>query len=61
MEVSGMWSSVVYGDKCYVGEMVWEVNGQQCVGLVVCMSHWYARSVVCEVNGLGASGRSESG
>ena len=26
--VGGMWRDVVCGDKCYVGEVAWEVNGQ---------------------------------
>ena len=27
VEVGGMWREVVCGDKCYVGETAWEVNG----------------------------------
>ena len=27
VEVSGMWRELVCGDKCYVGEVAWEVNG----------------------------------
>ena len=27
VELGGMWREVVCGDKCYVGEVAWEVNG----------------------------------
>ena len=27
VEVGGMWRELVCGDKCYVGEVAWEVNG----------------------------------
>ena len=27
LEVGGMWRELVCGDKCYVGEVAWEVNG----------------------------------
>ena len=27
VEVGGVWRELVCGDKCYVGEVAWEVNG----------------------------------
>ena len=27
MEIGGMWRELVCGDKCYVGEVAWKVNG----------------------------------
>ena len=27
VEIGGMWRELVCGDKCYVGEVTWEVNG----------------------------------
>ena len=27
VDVDGMWRVLVCGDKCYVGEVAWEVNG----------------------------------
>ena len=27
VDVGGMWRQLVCGDKCYVGEVAWEVNG----------------------------------
>ena len=27
VEVGGIWRELVCGDKCYVGEVAWEVNG----------------------------------
>ena len=43
VEVGGMWRELVCGDKCYVGEVTWEVN---------CMLGKFEVSDIIDVSGM---------
>ena len=45
-DVGGMWREVVCGDKCYVGETAWEVNGMFEVSGIIDVS------VIIDVSGM---------
>ena len=45
-DVGGMWREVVCGNKCYVGETAWEVNGMFEVSGIIDVS------VIIDVSGM---------